>query len=291
MFFHLFPDTFSRLQWVARRPQPNLLTTLRIHLPLLWKHQQAHHVAPCQTLKRMRALGVAGKKRRFAPTVLSSMINTDGTQVNTVDAINDMWRRHFEEMEDGYTISPEQLLAKCHTSQVERQVPLPQWYEIPTLHDLERSLRQNQYGKSALFDGPPPDACHRFAHVIARAYFPLFLKQTLLVREPITLKGGILISAFKGRGAASSCHNYRALMVSSVLSKAAHRILRKDLMDTFQKQALPLQVGGLPGRAVGQGAHCLLASYPHQKYEFLGGGFKHFLFSSLLVPGEMIQFD
>ena len=53
--------------------------------------------------------------------------------------------------------------------------------------------------------------------------------------------------------------NHRALMVSSVLAKAQHRILRSDLMATFKGSALPLQVGGLPGRAVGQGAHCLWA--------------------------------
>ena len=170
-----------------------------------------------------------------------------------------LWRHHFEHMEDGHTIGPEALLELCHNSQQARQMPLPDWREIPTLHDLESSLRQNQYGKSALFDGLPPDACHKFANVIARAFFPLFLKQTLLGHEPITFKGGILVHAFKGRGSAGRCDNHRALMISSVLAKATHRILRKDLMATFQHQALPLQVGGLPGRAVGQGAHCLLA--------------------------------
>eukprot|EP00434_Breviolum_minutum_P040699 symbB.v1.2.036179.t1/scaffold5047.1/size31493/3 len=77
--------------------------------------------------------------------------------------------------------------------------------------------------------------------------------------QPVGFKGGVLVHAFKHKGSAKECKNYRALMVSSVLAKFAHRILRNDLMQTFQEGALPLQVGGLPGKGVGQGAQCLWA--------------------------------
>ena len=191
--------------------------------------------------------------------VLPAMNDEEGRAVTSIEELNDLWRRHFENMEDGFSISKEELLTRCNDSQNQRATPTPSWNEIPSLHDLERSLRQNRYGKSALFDGIPSDACHKFAHVIARAFFPLFVKQTLLIREPVGFKGGVLVHAFKHKGSAKECKNYRALMVSSVLAKSAHRILRNDLMQTFQEGALPLQVGGLPGKGVGQGAQCLWA--------------------------------
>ena len=217
----------------------------------------ANKETPAYVIRKLRAIGVSGRKKRFAQQALTPMQDESGREMDSLEALNALWRRHFEQLEDGYTVPPDTLLQRCYESQCRRDAPLPFWNEIPTLHDLEQSLRQNQFGKSSLFDGLPPDACHRFANVVARAFYPLFVKQTLTINEPLPFKGGVLIHAFKGKGAAGSCSSYRALMVSSVLAKAAHRILRKDLMTTFQDHALPLQVGGLPGRAVGQGAQCL----------------------------------
>ena len=79
------------------------------------------------------------------------------------------------------------------------------------------------------------------------------------MQEPITFKGGILIQAYKGRGAPSRCENFRALMVNSILAKAAHRSLRNSAMQSFTSYRLPLQIGGLAGRSVAQGAQCLLS--------------------------------
>ena len=210
--------------------------------------REANQASPSFVIQKLRAIGAAGRQRRRAPMVLPAMNDEDGRAVASIEELNDLWRRHFENMEDGFSISKEELLTRCNDSQNPRATPIPSWSEIPSLHDLERSLRQNRYGKSALFHGIP-----------SRAFFPLFVKQTLLIREPVGFKGGVLVHAFKNKGSAKECKNYRALMVSSVLAKSAHRILRNDLMQTFQEGALPLQVGGLPGKGVGQGAQCLWA--------------------------------
>ena len=214
---------------------------------------------PSQVLQRLHAIGVRGKARRKNATETVTMKDEHGRDVLSIDELNDLWRRHFEGLEDGFLIQKDELLQQCYDAQQKRPVPKPAFAEIPTLSDLETALRLNKWGKSAAFDNLPTDACHRFPQLIARVAYPLLVKQALMIAEPIGYKGGVLVHAFKGKGAASQCSNYRALMISSVMAKANHRILRSDLIGKFERYALPLQVGGLPGRAVAQGAQCLVA--------------------------------
>lgn len=103
------------------------------------------------------------------------------------------------------------------------------------------------------------DLGRRYPQILARTFVHLAWKQQLLVQEPVTYKGGILVAAYKGRGTPNQCEHYRALMVSSILAKSAHRSLRAESMKSFQTYRLPLQIGGLAGRSVAQGAHCLIS--------------------------------
>ena len=144
----------------------------------------------------------------------------------------------------------------------DRQLIVPSLHQVPTLFDIEVAFRANKYGKASYHDGVPADLCHRYPHILARSFHHLALKQCLSIREPVTYKGGVLIHAYKGRGSAALCDNHRALMVSSVLSKAMHSILRRDCLDAFDHCRLPLQLGGLPGRSVSQGSQTLLC-YAH----------------------------
>ena len=220
--------------------------------------KEAEDVPASEVFKKLRAIGVMGKNKRRDNRVLTTMLDEKGQDVVSINELNDLWRRHFEVMEDGFTISKDRLLHECYTAQSKRPCPKPQFHEIPSLCDLERALRMNKWNKSAMFDGIPTDACHKFPQLIARAAYGIFMKQALMIAEPISYKGGVLVHAYKGRGSPSVCANYRALMVSSVLAKANHRILRCEAMKHYEQYAQPLQLGGLPGRAVGQGAQSLI---------------------------------
>ena len=170
-----------------------------------------------------------------------------------------MWQRFFEEMEDGEELSHDELLWRCENKHRTDDPPPPRLEELMTLLELETALRQNQYSKASYFDGIPSDLGRRFPHQLARAFVHLVWKQQLLVQEPVSFKGGILIQAYKGRGAPSRCESFRALMVSSILAKATHRSLRGAAMVSFTSYRLPLQIGGLAGRSVAQGAQCLIS--------------------------------
>ena len=91
------------------------------------------------------------------------------------------------------------------------------------------------------------------------------MKQALLIAEPITLKGGLLIHAFKGKGSMEVCDNYRSLMISSIIAKGIHRVLRRQTVTYLDVARAPGQLGGLPGKAVAQAAHVLVAWASHQR--------------------------
>ena len=221
--------------------------------------EQAASLPPSIVLQKMRCIGVMGKSKRREMKPLCNVTAADGTLLTDEEAINDRWRQHFEELEDGVACDKEHLLEQCIDAQRRRTRVMPQWGEIPTILDVEESFRLNKTGRAAFYDGIPTDLCHLFPQVMAKVYYGLALKQTLQVAEPLSLKGGVLIHAYKGRGSASDCGSYRSLMVSSVLSKSLHRILRTKCMKYFKNASMPLQIGGLPGKSVSQGAHALIS--------------------------------
>lgn len=178
--------------------------------------EQAAHLPPSFVLEKMRCIGVMGKQKRKELKPLQSITAVDGPALTNEDAINDRWRHHFGGLEDGTACTKQQLLDQRLLAQRSRRRVTPAWSEIPTILDVEESFRLNKTGKASFFDGIPTDLCHFFPQVMAKVYYSPALKQTLQVSEAITLKGGVLIHAYKGRGPASECSSYRSLMVSSV---------------------------------------------------------------------------
>lgn len=92
---------------------------------------------------------------------------------------------------------------------------------------------------------------------MAKYDYAMFLKQRGQIAEPIVMKGGIVVSAYKKKGPVADPSNHRALMVSSTIAKACDRALRNDLNAHFDEVASPLQIGGRRGRGVAQAAHAL----------------------------------
>ena len=221
---------------------------------------EAATCAPSAVYNKLRALGVCGKRRRREITPLPVL--GEGQDHDDAHA---RWRQHFEELEDGIMVDPTQLLMDCDRVQRSRKTILPQFYELPTLLELEHAFRLNVKGKACFFDGIPTELAHAHPQYLARYIFPMALKQSLLIAEPVTLKGGILIHAFKGKGCMGQCDNYRSLMISSIFAKSIHRVLRRQSVGHLAEIHVPGQLGGLPGKAVSQAAHILLAWSSHQK--------------------------
>ena len=70
------------------------------------------------------------------------------------------------------------------------------------------------------------------------------------MEEPIHFKGGSLYAVWKGKATPTQHSSYRGILVSSVVGKAYHRILRSRCVPALQNVASPLHIGVLPKRPV-----------------------------------------
>ena len=147
---------------------------------------------------------------------------------------------------------PEDLLEKASSA---TQTSGCGWFQLPTLTQLEGAMRRTKCGTAFFEDGIPTEILHYGAGALAKKCFPLLLKHFVWGTEPLLFKGGTLVQAYKGRGPSDRHESYRSLLISSTIGKLHHRLIRQQLMEHFQKFALPPQLGGLPHRSVTQAAH------------------------------------
>ena len=228
--------------------------------------QEVMDTDPRYTYKILRNAGVRGKAKKSSIQPLPFLKNASGEVVSTFGEWSEVWRQQFEQQEGGKLCTGEELLRSCLAQQrwSLQHDALPDWFQIPTLTELEGVLRRAATGKAFFEDLVPGELLHFGAAPLAKVLYPLLLKQLALKQEPILFKGGLLVSAYK-RGDPSVTANYRSLLISPTIGKAFHRLLRADLMVHFDRQALPLQLGGRPGISVTQAAHALQSFLCYQR--------------------------
>ena len=91
----------------------------------------------------------------------------------------------------------------------------------------------------------PGELCHHHPALVARLLYPLLLKVLLHGNEPLSFKGGLLLTpAFKGKGPADNCRSYRSLLVSNHLGKAVHRTIRQHYAPLYKQFMQAQQTGG-----------------------------------------------
>ena len=204
----------------------------------------------------LKRAGVVSKKNRqgFKPL---PVLEYNGTRAETWEEQQTVWRRFFEEQEDGIETTPQQILQECWNRQKQRWF-IPKLGDIPTLIELEAAMRTAKPGRAHYFDDIPPELLHMAPKHTANALYPLLLKQGCTLQEPISFKGGILVSAYKHKGSMTQPENYRSLLISSTLAKSFHRAMRAELNNTFDSIAAPLQCGGRPKKGVAQTAQAMI---------------------------------
>ena len=198
--------------------------------------EQADKGTIMQCLKHYR-LGKRVKDLGRKPLPIVRLEN--GQTAGTTQEAMARWRRHYATLEGGSEISPEQLRGDPHN--VPKHLPC-ELHELPTVFELERTMRAARIGKAMGYDGVPPELLHYAPERLAHVLWPLFLKQSLTVTECLQHKGGRLISAYKRRGDIGECANHCALLVSSCLAKAFHGAYRARSMKFVTKAAGPLQL-------------------------------------------------
>ena len=129
--------------------------------------------------------------------------------------------------------------------------------DIPTLLELEATLRRAPIGKACGLDGIPGELLHSSSPYLARMLWPLLLKVTSRIQEPLQWKGGKLVALYKGKHSPMECASYRAILVSSSLGKSMHSVFRARTMPYLQRGATDLQFSVQPQAMVSMAAHCI----------------------------------
>ena len=192
-------------------------------------------------------------KRRARPTKgLPGILKPDGNPAETPAEVEETWIQHFSQIEAGRPCTPRDLVLSCMRTQLGRDLTaleiLPA--DVPTLAELEGAFRQTMLHRAFGTDGIPAEALQAAPGAAARAFYPLLIKCALRIEEPIQFKGGSLFAVWKGKLSQKYCEAHRGILVSSVVGKAYHRLLRGRNVTALGRVASPLQLGGLPKRPV-----------------------------------------
>ena len=172
---------------------------------------------------------------------------------------------HLCSLELGECMQPEILLADCHARQLNALASLPPCEPsvsvLPTLTDLEASLRKSQPERSTGLDPFPSGLYHACAPRLAKVYCALLLKMHLWATEPLQFKGGVMCLIPK-KGDLNLAHNDRGILLLASIAKRIHGLLRHQLMTKLQPRRLSGQFGGFPGQMVQFGITFLVDCAP-----------------------------
>ena len=127
--------------------------------------------------------------------------------------------------------------------------------DVPDLCSLEWALRDTATARAYGQDGVPGEVAHYCAAELSKALFQLQLKSVFRLCEPVQHKGGVLHCVWKRKGPKQPCTSYRGILVSSILGKSLHKLLRQKCVTALSTVTSPLQVGGLPRYPVTVPAH------------------------------------
>ena len=215
----------------------------------------AHSLPAHEMASRLRQWGVKSRKKPSHVSPLPIVKGADGTVLATTEQVAERWRSHFAEQEDGIAVSCDELISL--TDGFDRPPAVcPTWDQLPTLSEIEHTMRNIAAQKAFFADGVPGDVLRQLPGFFARLFFPLFMKEAAWQREALVFKGGKLVPMYK-KGSPADCSNFRSLFVSSPVGKVLHSIYRQELGSMFAKKRLPLQIGGLKGQTIVQATQSL----------------------------------
>eukprot|EP00435_Cladocopium_sp_Y103_P051956 s2437_g16.t1 len=171
------------------------------------------------------------------------------------------WIRFFQDMEGGVQMSYQDLRDQWIRDlrafqQHDLQVNMDQ---LPTLVDIEIALRRVPRGRTCGPDGIPGEVCHHHPAALAKALYAQMAKLFLHGQEHIGYKGGVLVPAYKNKGATDQCASYRSLLVSNHFGKVLHRTLRQKNATLYEKFLQLQQTGGRRHVPVQMAVHQLRA--------------------------------
>ena len=208
-----------------------------------------------KALKRLR-VGSTFRKRSLVPLPYLTDDQT-GTAMSWEEK-DERWRSHCAKMEAGVTTNTEALTARAIDGSFRRVRVNPHHSlkDVPNLRALEDAFRRVRPNKAAGLDNFRSDICSLAPSALADKYFPILAKMTLNYCEPIQMKGGVLIAAYKS-GSPHNIDHYRSLLLSSHIGKSLRRTLRPRMTSLYSTTAPSLHVSVKTGGNVSHASQAL----------------------------------
>ena len=226
------------------------------------------HTAASNILRMLRPfVGPTNPKKQKSRT-LPMLDKSQGESCRTPEEARDQWIKFFADMEGGQRQTLEQLRGDWIDTLEKEDQPgfVIHASSLPTLVDLELAFRKVACGKAIGPDEVPGEVCHYAPAACARANFSALWKLALFGHEALCYKGGLLVQAYKGKGATTQCSSYRSLLISSHIGKSIHRTLRSTQASAFEHSIQAQQLGGRRAMPVTYGVHLVRAFQRQAKH-------------------------
>ena len=114
---------------------------------------------------------------------------------------------------------------------------------FPHLAAVLQLLMAGKRGKGHGEDSIPAEFLLAAPREIARLLWPLFLKATLRMEEPLAWKGGMLAEIAKSGGQAMHCSASRGVLVSDASGKLLHGWVKRALRPSTERAERMTQFG------------------------------------------------
>ena len=208
-----------------------------------------------QALSRLK--GTAKQRKRGRPP-LPQLIGENG-QAQTQEDRAKIWQQRCAQLEVGHVTTVQEIRQRCRRTSYKATEALQEIAveDIPTVLELEARIRKVRRGKAPGPDGLRSDVCSIAAPELSKLLYPILVKQTLHIEEPIQARGGLLVAAYKGRGRQCEVESFRSLLLSNHLGKCLRGVYRPKLQPYYERSSSKLHFAAKRGGNVSHASHYL----------------------------------
>ena len=218
---------------------------------------KANKASGSDVFHALKPLRIGGRARRYGIPPLPGF-EENGEPARDAGESDSIWLRHCSRMEAGVKTCTRRLLQRARKGSAARGAVLGErsLEDVPDLLQLEGAFRRIKKNKTGGVDDFRSDLCSLAAGPLAAKYHSLLQKIYLQMAEPIQMKGGTLIHAFKG-GNPRRAEDFRGLLLSSHIGKALRRTFRQSLIPFYLSEASDSHFAIKAGGNVSQASQAL----------------------------------
>ncbi|OLP91297.1 hypothetical protein AK812_SmicGene27032 [Symbiodinium microadriaticum] len=193
-----------------------------------------------------KAFPTARSARRSTFVPLPAVTMESGELAVTTQQKAEEWRRHFGDQEAGLACD-EQAYLEAFSA---RKRPDKVCFDIgvvPSLAEIEQIITGLNKSKAPGPDGITSDLLRLAPTLSARQLYPVYIKSSLSLSEPLAFRGGMLHCLAKKAGAALQCKQFRSILLASTPGKIQHKVLRNRMVPLLEQHGHPTQAGTVAG--------------------------------------------